>query len=569
MQVTRGKGLRSSRGWAVECDGVDGLIEMLAATKPDSVEEWWSPHRWTDDSRERGTTWLGAPAVVVDIDLKGEAPDKDKPHRRPKCPVDPWADVLLEAWEAERIVGNAFHLTPHGIRVVFLLNEECADATEYTRAVRGATELVAREVRAMIGDEVHVESDVSAMADRKRLIWMPSTTDEKGKQRRADVYEHFDEGWHTFDVRGLGAHRPAPPPPKRKKPAPPPRVARTPKAHKDFEDAKDSYLADTSVASVIGFEYRDAPNRSCPVCAHSQCFGPLMVNQMEQPGQWVCYSSNHVNDAPGGIEVGTTFHTPDGRQGWKGDTLDLAAWSVGTHAAVVLVNAGHLDPNIPPPPPVAKDKVPVFIPQPDPMFVSTTDFVEEAFAAVPPGTFYRFTGDLGVLRRSEGRLGHQSLRPTACSLVLSAYAEGRMHRATKQGPKKVRTNFGMSHGGALIDGGATHPSVRELRGVYTSPHIAGDFDPMQPGWNPSTGLYYDEPPELAGVHPDTEASASVCRELLDTLLADFYDVLTAADVANAVGLMVTTLVRSSLVGHPVPLHFANAAMEGSGKSILF
>lgn len=568
MRITIGQGLRIATGKSV--DAAD-LGAFLAASSPNDVERWWSPHTWVGDKRS-AAGWLSASAVCVDLDLKEHNGPKAK-----KMPSEPWGEAFREAWEDGRLPGSLMWLTPHGVRIVYALSEPCVDADLYRKAVEGAAAEAVEVARGLMAGEVWVENDVRAMRDLARLLWWPSTTDDHGLARRAKVWTHEseEEVLDTFDLARLVAMAP-PEEPEAESPtavpeAPPPPAGepRSPEALADFEAARDSFNRTFNPAAIreVGYPYAEVPERRCPVCGHSGCFGPLKKGDTEEPGRWVCYSTSHKADAPHGVEVGTPMR---GGAGWTGDTLDLAAFFSGTPPTALLINAGFLKPTVAPPPPPPEDgRATIFVPRPDPLHKPADEFAREVLAAMPEGRLYRFGGIVGELRREGGTLAHRALSPGAVALTSMSWAEYRDHRFGKNGEAKVvRVNPGNYEGSVIIDAAATDPKVRELAGVYSHPAVAGDAVVLRAGFNPEVGLYFDEPASLRGLTPALDLTAVKCRAWLLDFLTDFTEVLDPANLANAVGLIVTAFVRPSLVGFPVPLHAALSSMEGSGKSIL-
>lgn len=110
----------------------------------------------------------------------------------------------------------------------------------------------------------------------------------------------------------------------------------------------------------------------------------------------------------------------------------------------------------------------------------------------------------------------------------------------------------------------------QLAAVTTSPVIRKDGSIMDvPGYDKSTKLYYM--PEAGfdiGKVPSkpTADDISKAKDLIYDVLADF-PFVSPSDYANAVGLMLTPIVRSA-VDDCIPLAIVNAPQPGAGKGLL-
>ena len=90
------------------------------------------------------------------------------------------------------------------------------------------------------------------------------------------------------------------------------------------------------------------------------------------------------------------------------------------------------------------------------------------------------------------------------------------------------------------------------------------------GYDLSTRLIYAPAPGLQvppiPQQPTQQAAAELCRFLMGELLGDF-PFVGDADRANALGLLVTPIVRSAIRGQ-VPLALVDAPRAGTGKGLL-
>jgi hypothetical protein len=109
-----------------------------------------------------------------------------------------------------------------------------------------------------------------------------------------------------------------------------------------------------------------------------------------------------------------------------------------------------------------------------------------------------------------------------------------------------------------------------LRGIAHAPFFAGYGRLIAAaGYDPASGIFLD-PTGLAADDAVPEQPAEHVRMAVEylksELLADF-PFATAADLANAIGLLLTPFVRPMIVG-PVPFHVIDSPQAGTGKSLL-
>lgn len=109
-----------------------------------------------------------------------------------------------------------------------------------------------------------------------------------------------------------------------------------------------------------------------------------------------------------------------------------------------------------------------------------------------------------------------------------------------------------------------------LNGITEAPVMRPDGTILdRPGYDESTKLFYAPTPELdyPGV-PDQPTRYQVERalEALSDLVSDF-PFLDPASRANYIGLLMTPVLRHSIIGH-VPMALISAADQGTGKTIL-
>ncbi len=108
-----------------------------------------------------------------------------------------------------------------------------------------------------------------------------------------------------------------------------------------------------------------------------------------------------------------------------------------------------------------------------------------------------------------------------------------------------------------------------LKGVVTAPVFTADGDILtEPGFHETSGLYYLETFNALPVpeKPSSEEAASALKLIESELLPDF-PFAGKGDWAHALALLLLPFVREMING-PTPLHLIEAAMRGSGKSLL-
>lgn len=564
MKITLGKGLRNPHGFRFEVPD-DDLVAKFENDSP--VEEaWWSPHVFEGD-RRRAAAWIGSQVVAIDVDAR---------VRGEKVEIDPWLDPIERGFDYDVLPGSVFHPTPHGFRLLFLLDAFVEDRAVYLEAVEGALRLTREGVDALgLEAEVELEIDAKVSRDLARLFWHPSAIVD-GVERKARFLAQEDDDGNARRYSALALARegvaerpqaspPPPPPPPRgeRRPPPPPPPGASGAA---YDEAARAWL-ERHPEATRRLE-RAFSSGECPACGHGECFRPFREGEATVPGRWVCYSTDHGRTARGcGVE------TPKGD--FVGDALDVAAFLADRHPLGLLVDEGLLEEPGPKiseaPQEIGDGRTKVFVPRSDPLGVSISESTQAVLEALPEGTLYRFGPVVGTLARSpEGDLVHRAL--SARGAVLEAERAGVVfmdyrYRQTSKTYEEIRTVPRTDVGAYVLEAALDDDRTRGLRGVYTAPIFAGDFAPMRPGWNQATGIFLDLPADLVGFRPALHLTTAQAYSAVREFLEDFSDVVEAPDLANAVGLLVTLLVRPSIVG-PVPLHLALATTEGSGKTTL-
>jgi hypothetical protein len=114
----------------------------------------------------------------------------------------------------------------------------------------------------------------------------------------------------------------------------------------------------------------------------------------------------------------------------------------------------------------------------------------------------------------------------------------------------------------VIEHTSTHPAIRNIRLISNHPVYLPGWQLATPGY--SDGVYYDEPPELQDLQPETDSN--FIQQHLSDLLIDF-PFHSEADRQNFIGLLLTPIIRPAIADN-VPLHLILAPLERTGKSKL-
>lgn len=117
-------------------------------------------------------------------------------------------------------------------------------------------------------------------------------------------------------------------------------------------------------------------------------------------------------------------------------------------------------------------------------------------------------------------------------------------------------------GGIVLAGAESHPAIRDINFVTPFPVFDESWTLSAPGYQ--NGIYYDEPPALVGVKPETDFQT--IRDTLFELLIDF-PFVSNADRQNYYGLLLTPIIAPAVQGNR-PLHIITAPIPRTGKSKL-
>ena len=186
---------------------------------------------------------------------------------------------------------------------------------------------------------------------------------------------------------------------------------------------------------------------------------------------------------------------------------------------------------------------------------------------IPPSLFMRSEGVVTIRRDEEGRAIVAEVGETEITERLAGAA--RWLRETKNGIKNAgptRTVSGVVRARLI----RRRDQFPPLRGVTESPLLRADGSIVsQPGYDPSTRLYYlaPEPLDLSGV-PLEPSSTEIegALSLINEMIADF-PFASEADRATAIACYLTLIMREAIAGC-VPAFLLDGPVAGTGKGLL-
>ena len=271
------------------------LANLLNVIEPHARawNPWWSPHVWGRNKRV-AKDWQSSGVLCFDLD--------HEPTPGQHTVVTP---ALMEAVrENPPKSANLWHFTPRGMRILFVLKEQCTDRALYLRAAQGAQTLVQAWLESAPALGV-LKNDPTVFRDLARLVYPPKGFVD-GVMRNAEV---FMEKWQEYAIEDLAAL--CPPPEAPALPVLPAPVRPVLSAGSDYKDA---------VAEYNALNVRDwgaSGMGRCP--AHpkqgSACFGRLRDSD-----HWCCFSSHHPEGCGRKSEDGAYF---------TGDAADMDAFLKG------------------------------------------------------------------------------------------------------------------------------------------------------------------------------------------------------------------------------------------------
>ena len=206
--------------------------------------------------------------------------------------------------------------------------------------------------------------------------------------------------------------------------------------------------------------------------------------------------------------------------------------------------------------------------------ISNEAFASSVIAKLPPGTLYRRGETLGELIGDVGSLRFRAVSNERFRLIVdSSMRLCRWKKAKGDNmPMPLYVNCSRDYSALTIAAGEISPTVRDLHLLTNYPVFDTSMQLVRPGWNGSSGIYYDEPEELSGLR--TDRTVEECRSLLEDLTCDFPWSTDhkgpsggSSSRENFYGLMLTPMLRPAIEGN-VPMHLITSPMPRTGKSKL-
>lgn len=192
-------------------------------------------------------------------------------------------------------------------------------------------------------------------------------------------------------------------------------------------------------------------------------------------------------------------------------------------------------------------------------------FTDEVVDRLPAGALYRRVRP-GQIVGDPGAKTFNIIEPDAARIVVDgAMRLGKwVLRGGGESERRelVYLSCARDHVGLVLARALTDARVPELKSLTSYPSFTSAFRLTEPGFR--DGLYYDEPPELAGLAPVTDLAE--IRRTLDDLLVDF-PFKDESDRQNYIGLLLTPAVRQAIDAN-VPGTLIHASLERTGKTKL-
>lgn len=202
--------------------------------------------------------------------------------------------------------------------------------------------------------------------------------------------------------------------------------------------------------------------------------------------------------------------------------------------------------------------------------ISNARFVRDVLDTLPQGTLYRMEREVGILEGPPGSMVFRPMAEVALRIVLDRHVRmcrwKSVSKTNEDGSVTTRRMLvyipsTRDHAALVLSAAATHVGTRALKLLVAHPVYLPGLTLAQPGWN-DAGVYYDEPPSLVGVSPNTEKPLDV----LDDLFVDF-PLKDEASRQNLYAAMLTRVLRPAIEG-PTPFFLVMAPLERTGKGKL-
>lgn len=192
--------------------------------------------------------------------------------------------------------------------------------------------------------------------------------------------------------------------------------------------------------------------------------------------------------------------------------------------------------------------------------IGTDRFADEVLGALPPGTLYRWDFLVGELVGPPGERRFQHVGDQRMRAIVDEHVRLMKWHSTKSSEsRQMYCACRRDWGGLILAQAAVSSRVPALSMITQYPVYAGDYELVRPGWNPDSGIFYDEPPHLVGLLPTQKPDNAVFEDL--TVDFPFADNASRANLCSAV---ITLVVRPALAS-VVPIFVFTASLERTGK----
>lgn len=524
--VTLGHNVKQPQGRRHYLKGDLALSVGCAIAGHRGAEAWWSPHTWQANRRD-GKRWQASIAVVVDIDSESHG--------------------VLKRNVGEKLIGqlngvaNLAHLTPHGVRAVFVFEGRVADRALFKQAAHGASALIEAAIKEAGAEGLEI--DPGPTADVARLFFAPNASvtcrhkhaECTDPNRSAEVLMTRELPWLAIDLAEIGRANGAP------------REKRT--------DASSDSSGANLVSSFLvadGFKQKGKDIYfTCPQRDHRDENPSARFNPAD--GLWYC-DVCRVGGEWRKLAKSLGLKVPKRRAAAKPKRGKPPLQEIGGRTRIVYRTLMGDRP--------LHEVVPMAVAEvakkcADSVYTRGSHLVRAT--AEPASPIKKLDRGSGV---RIGQIPDGALRE-----ILGAAVQWAAERENKKGVYEVETWAPGPILQAVRDRGQWE-GVRPLTGVIEAPTVRPDGSLIiQPGYDAITGLLYvphDTYPTIPDHPTEKEASSA-----FDTLLSPFreFPFQTDTDRASIVALMLTIAARSWIQGC-APHWVVMAPTFGAGKSLL-
>ena len=188
------------------------------------------------------------------------------------------------------------------------------------------------------------------------------------------------------------------------------------------------------------------------------------------------------------------------------------------------------------------------------------DFVRSVLEAIPEDEIYVRANVVGELSGPAGAIAFRPLTSRRLQTIIDANVRltGWFRRGKSTEQRYVACTRDLAE--TILASVISFGRYRHLAMLVNYPVYQPGFIPASPGWNATSGIYYD------GTTPDIITDPKTQRAVLADLIVDFpFD--SDASRQNFIGLLLTPILRPALNGN-APLHLVESSIERAGKGKL-